>query len=245
MRRKLPTGRLTPVTGAPLRLLVDYENADDFLGDYVENLSSLEGVVQTERVVDAGTQVQLGVSFPGLIEPIVVDAVVRSSATDDAATWTSVQLLPSAGPRLAAIVARIRAGDRRVIVPVVRVLLAEDNAHICDLVKTGLAAATRRELRDIAFGFEVALDGGTALELLKHRTFDAAIVDIYLPVLEGGALIRQIRTTLGLPGMPVIAISAGGDAARTVAMRAGASTFLDKPIRLRSIVDALRKLLPV
>ena len=43
MRRKLPTGRITPVTGAPVRLLVDYDNAADFLEDYTENLYVSEG----------------------------------------------------------------------------------------------------------------------------------------------------------------------------------------------------------
>lgn len=244
MRRKGPTGRLTPVAGAPVRLLVDYENAADFLDDYTENLVRLEGVVQTERVVEPGTQVQLGLTFPGLIEPIVLDGVVGPESEADS-TWTHVQLLPSATVRLAAIVERIRANDRRVVVPILRVLIAEDNTHICELVKSGLTTATRRELRDIAFGFDTALDGAAALELLRHTKFDAAIIDIYLPVLDGAALIRQIRTTLGMPRMPVIALSGGGDAARNAALRAGASTFLDKPIRLRSVVETLRQLIAV
>jgi CheY-like chemotaxis protein len=225
-------------------LHVEYENAADFLDDYAEHLVRLEVVVQMERVVPAGTQIQLGLTFPGLIEPLVLDAVVRSTAEVES-SWTHVQLLASATPRLAAIVERIRAGDRRVIVPVVRVLIAEDNTHVCELVKSGLTTATRRELNDVAFAFETALDGGTALELLKRNTFDAAIIDVYLPVLDGGELIRQIRTTLGLTRMPVIAMSGGGDAAFRVAQRAGASTFLDKPIRLRSFVETLRQLIPV
>jgi CheY-like chemotaxis protein len=235
---------MAPVSGPPVRLVVDYENAADFLDDYAEHLIHLEGFVQTERLVPAGTQVQLGLTFPGLIEPIVVDGVVAAQA-DPESTWTHVQLLASATARLATIVERIHARDRRVVVPVARVLIAEDNAHICELVKNGLTTATRRELRDMAFEFNTALDGGAALELLKHEQFDAAIVDIYLPVLDGGALIRQIRTTLGLPRMPVIALSGGGEAARNAALRAGASTFLDKPIRLRSIVETLRQLITV
>jgi CheY-like chemotaxis protein len=241
VRRKLPTGRLTPAPGSPVRLVVDYENAADFLDDYAENLSRLVGVVQTERDVPAGTQVQLGLMFPGLVEPIVLEGVVRPS-TDEGSTWTHVELLASSTPRLASIVDRIRANDRRVVVPVMRVLIAEDNTHVCELVKTGLTTATRRELRDIAFDFDTALDGGTALELLRHNKFDAAIVDIYLPVLDGAGLIRHIRTTLDLPNMPVIALSGGGAAARNAALRAGASTFLEKPIRLRSIVETLRQL---
>ena len=243
MRRKLPTGRINPVAGVPLRLFVDYENAEDFLTDHEENLSRLEGFVQTERVVPAGTQVQLGLVFPGLVEPIVVDGLVTARAEGEA--WTHVQLLPIATARLEAIVERIRANDRRVVVPVVRVLIAEDNVHVCELVKSGLTTATRRDLRDFAFGFETAPDGARALELLKQHEFDAVLVDVYLPVLDGPRLIRQMRTTLGLLHMPVIAVSGGGDAARDAALRAGASTFLDKPIRLRNVIETLRQLVKV
>ena len=227
-----------------MQLVVEYENTTDFFDDYTENLTRLECVVFTERVVPAGTQVHLGLTFPGLVEPIVLEGVVRP-VQDEGSTSTHVELAASSTPRLAAIVGRIRANDRRVIVPVVHVLIAEDNTHVCELVKTGLTTATRRELRDIAFTFDTALDGGTALELLKRRPFDAAIVDIYLPVLDGVGLIRQIRTTLGLTSMPVIALSGGGDAARNAALRAGATTFLDKPIRLRSIVETLRQMIAV
>jgi CheY-like chemotaxis protein len=242
--RKLPTGRVTPITGEPVRLFVDYDNAADFLDDYAANLVHLTGVVQTERVVPTATQVQLCLMFPGLIEPIVLDGVVQPQP-DPEPKWTFVRLLDSATPRLKAIVDRIHAGDRRVVVPVFHVLLAEDNPHVCELVKTGLMTATRRELRDIAFAFDTAADGATALQLLKHNRFDAMIVDVYLPVLDGATLIRQVRTALGLAKMPVIALSGGGDPARHAAMRAGASSFLDKPIRLRSIIETLRGLLEV
>ncbi|HEY5927631.1 MAG TPA: response regulator, partial [Kofleriaceae bacterium] len=150
--------------------------------------------------------------------------------------------LDSAAARLATMVERIRARDRRVVVPVVRVLIAEDNAHVSELVKNGLTAAARREMRGLAFCFDIALDGAAALELLKCKPFDAAIVDVYLPVLDGAGLIRQMRGPLGLAHMPVIGLSGGGEAARNAALRAGATDFLDKPIQLRRILDMLRRL---
>jgi CheY-like chemotaxis protein len=42
--------------------------------------------------------------------------------------------------------------------------------------------------------------------------------------------------------MPVVAVSAGGAAAREAAMAAGADFFLDKPMRLADIVDTIRRL---
>jgi CheY-like chemotaxis protein len=174
----------------------------------------------------------------------MLDGVVGAADSLDS-TSTRVELLPSGSLRLGEIIERIRANDPRVVARFVRVLIAEDNTHVSELVKTGLATATRRELRDVTFGFDTAADGAAALELLRRQPFDAAIIDIYLPVLDGAAVIRHIRTTLGQPAMPVIALSGGGEDAREIGLRAGASTFLEKPVRLRSILETLRQLIEV
>ena len=81
--------------------------------------------------------------------------------------------------------------------------------------------------------------------MLKTRSFDAAIVDVYLPVLDGASLIQQARTNLGLTNLPIITMSAGGADARSAALKAGASVFLEKPVRLREVVATMRQLLSV
>jgi FixJ family two-component response regulator len=43
--------------------------------------------------------------------------------------------------------------------------------------------------------------------------------------------------------LPIIAVSAGGDAARRSALAAGANIFLDKPMRLRQVIDTIQKLI--
>src|SRR5262245_36804241 len=103
MRRKLPTGKLTTLDAAasiePVRLIVEYEGADDFLVDWAESLSRGRGVVQTSRVLDPGSPLELGISFPGLVEPLVVDALVRAAGdgTNTQAQWVEVELLDTAG----------------------------------------------------------------------------------------------------------------------------------------------------
>jgi CheY-like chemotaxis protein len=89
-----------------------------------------------------------------------------------------------------------------------------------------------------------AEDGRQEIEVLRARKFDAVIVDIYLPVLDGTRVIHATRTELGLHQLPIIAVSAGGDAARRAALNAGANIFLDKPMRLRQVIDTIQKLLP-
>lgn len=250
MRRKPPTGKLAAAereqsSRSPVRLIVEYADIDDFLTDYADTLRQGRGQIQTERALEPGTPVQLGLTFPGLVEPLVVDATVQSlgDLPDGEEPCVEVQLVDSSASRLATLVPRIQDRDRRVVLPVLNVLIVEDNRHIAELVKNGLAASARRELRDFMFTFEIAEHGAAALGLLEHQRFDVAIVEVYLPVLDGASLIRQMRTTLGLASLPIITMSAGRDAARAAALRAGASVFLDKPVQLRHLIEAMRKLI--
>lgn len=224
-----------------LRLIVDYESADDFLTDYEQNLTANTAFIETTRTVVVGTIIEIGLAFPGLIQPIVLDALVQNAH----AGGLTIALLGGSPAKLKAIVDRVREKDPKVVSPVVNVLIVEDNKHVCDLVRQGLAGSARREMRDVTFTFATAEDGAAALELLKTRSFDAAIVDVYLPVLDGASLIQQARTSLGLTKLPIITMSAGGDGARTAALKAGATVFLDKPVRLREVVATMRQLLSV
>ena len=60
----------------PVTLFVEYEGADDLLGDYAENLSSGGTFVATNRELPIGTRVNLVLSFPGLLEPISIEGTV-------------------------------------------------------------------------------------------------------------------------------------------------------------------------
>lgn len=224
-----------------LRLIVDYESADDFLADYEQNLTANTAFIETTRAVVVGTIIEIGLAFPGLIQPIVLDALVQNAH----AGGLTIALLGGSPAKLKATADRVREKDPKVVSPVVNVLIVEDNKHVCDLVRQGLAGSARREMRDVTFTFATAEDGAAALELLKTRTFDAAIVDVYLPVLDGASLIQQARTSLGLTKLPIITMSAGGDGARNAALKAGATVFLDKPVRLREVVATMRQLLSV
>src|SRR3982751_5870303 len=61
----------------PVALFVEYEGADDLVGDYTENLSSGGTFVATNRTLPIGTQIKLVLSFPGLLEPIAIEGTVR------------------------------------------------------------------------------------------------------------------------------------------------------------------------
>jgi uncharacterized protein (TIGR02266 family) len=228
----------------PVTLFVEYEGADDFLGDYTENLSSGGTFVATNRELPVGTQVQLVLGFPGLIEPIAVAGTVRWTRGEPEGAGAGIEFEPGpAREQLAAIIAKIRERDPKTVSRLLRVLVVEDNRHVATLIQDGLKGSARRDFHGgVSFDFRSAEDGRQAIELLRAEKFDALIVDIYLPVVDGARVIATARTELGLTQLPIIAVSAGGDSARRSALQAGANIFIDKPMRLRQVIDTIQKL---
>jgi uncharacterized protein (TIGR02266 family) len=229
-------------------LFVEYEGADDLVGDFTENLSSGGTFVSTNRQLPLDTRVQLVLSFPGLLEPIAIEGIVRWTRADGQEggdAGAGIEFAPGPGrDALEAIVDRIRNRDPKTVSRLFRVLVVEDNRHVAQLIEEGLRGSTRRDFGGgVSFVFRNAEDGRAAVEILRRETFDALIVDVYLPILDGPKVIAQARTELGLTAIPIIAISAGGDAARRSALDAGANIFLDKPMRLRQVIDTIQKLL--
>ena len=227
---------------AGVTLLVEYEGAEEFLVDYTDNLSTGGTFVATARELPVGSAVRLALSFPGLVESITIDGVVRWGRAGDE-PGVGIEFLATEGQRrLATLSERIRARDPRVVARVVRVLVVEDNPHVAAFIGEGLAGSSRRSA-DVSFAVRTATNGKDALALLEQERFDALIIDVYLPVIDGAHVIEQLRQRLGLRDLPVIAVSAGGEAARTAALAAGANIFIDKPMRLRQVIDTMRTLL--
>jgi uncharacterized protein (TIGR02266 family) len=238
----------------PVTLFVEYEGADDLVGDYTENLSTGGTFVATNRELPIGTQIQLVLSFPGLLEPIAIQGTVRwnrGNASNQGViqpgeeAGAGIEFAPGpARDALAQVVNRIRTRDPKTVSRLFRVLVVEDNKHVAQLIHDGLKGSARREFGGgVTFAVRNAEDGRQAVEMLRREAFDALIVDVYLPVIDGARVIQTARTELGLADLPIIAVSAGGDSARKSALDAGANIFLDKPMRLRQVIDTIQKLL--
>jgi CheY-like chemotaxis protein len=91
----------------------------------------------------------------------------------------------------------------------------------------------------------IAPDGHHALRMLAEGAYSLVLTDLYMPVLDGFALVERIRQQPGLAGMPIVAISAGGPEARERALALGADAFLRKPVRFVEVLDAVKRLLPL
>jgi len=228
-------------------LFVEYDGADDLVGDFTENLSSGGTFVATNRDLPIGTRIQLVLSFPGLLEPISIEGHVRwkrHEAGDEGDAGAGIEFAPGpARDALVGIIERVRTRDPKMMSRLFRVLVVEDNKHVAQLITEGLRGSSRRDFGGVSFVFRAVEDGRAALDMLRSEKFDALIIDVYLPIMDGPRVIREARTELGLVELPIIAVSAGGDAARRAALEAGANLFLDKPMRLRQVIDTMQRLL--
>src|ERR1700733_15299565 len=79
-------------------VFVQYEVADDLIGDFTDNLSSGGAFVPTNRALPVGTQVQLVLSFPGLLEPIAIEGTVRWTRGESAVGDPGAGIEFAAGP---------------------------------------------------------------------------------------------------------------------------------------------------
>jgi uncharacterized protein (TIGR02266 family) len=229
---------------APITLRVEYDGADDLVGDYTDNLSHGGTFVATNRTLPLGTEIRLVMSFRGLLAPITIDGVVRW-ARQDGEPGVGIEFAD--GPerdRLEALVEKIRLRDPRTVSRVLKVLVVEDNTHVADLIRDGLRGSSKRNFEDsMQFDFRTAPNGREAIVLLRRESFDLAIIDVYLPIVDGAQVIATARKELELTSLPIIAVSAGGESARRQALEAGADMFLEKPMRLRQVIETMRQLM--
>lgn len=232
----------------PIVLVVDYEGVDDLVGDYAENLSTGGTFVRTDRELALGTRVQLVLSFPGLVQPIRLDGVVRWArppSRADGEPGVAIQFTNMEGDARAAleqVIAAIKRRDPDYVGTLLRVLVAEDNPHLVRLIREGLPRSASEFGERVVFEVCDSPSGREALAMCREQRFHAAIIDMYLPELDGASVIRELRSDPGLRDLPILAVSAGGPRARQAALDAGADLFLGKPMRLSQVVESLRRL---
>jgi len=94
-------------------------------------------------------------------------------------------------------------------------------------------------LTDLGHHVETAIDGPSALELVRRRHFDVALLDLKMPGMNGLELYRAIRKLRADTVALIVTAYAGGDTAEE-ALAAGAWKVLAKPVefpRLLKLVD--------
>jgi two-component system chemotaxis response regulator CheY len=113
-----------------------------------------------------------------------------------------------------------------------KVLVVDDNA-----VNRKLAAAL---LKRRGFHVQEADSGAIALAILGQVSFDAVLLDISMPVMDGKEVCRIIRNTPALAGLRVVAYTAHAmESERQSIMEAGFDELLVKPISGQDLLRVL------
>jgi two-component system OmpR family response regulator len=116
----------------------------------------------------------------------------------------------------------------------VRVLLVEDDATIAEFVEKGL--------REAGFAVDRAADGKAGLQKALSESYDAAIVDVMLPQMDGLALIDTLRAK-GVR-MPVLILSAKRSVDdRVRGLQAGGDDYLTKPFAFAELLARVQALI--
>lgn len=90
----------------------------------------------------------------------------------------------------------------------------------------------------------LARDGREALEALRDdpNAFDAVLMDLQMPEMDGMEATRRIRSELGMVDLPIIAVTAGALAEeRQRALDAGMNGFVTKPLDPERLVRTVRE----
>lgn len=118
-----------------------------------------------------------------------------------------------------------------------RILMVEDNALNQEIARTLLA--------NLGIPLEVCDGGEAALQRLRDNTYDAILMDLHMPEMDGFEATRRIRENHG-SDIPIIALSAAvmeDDIAQ--AKGAGMDDHVAKPIDLAQLIATLYRWLPM
>jgi two-component system response regulator MprA len=99
-----------------------------------------------------------------------------------------------------------------------------------------------RALRTNGFDVQLAHDGVEALTKIEEAPFDAVVLDVLMPGLDGLAVCRFLRA--GGNKVPILMLTArDAVASRVAGLEAGADDYLIKPFALEELLARLRALL--
>ena len=114
-----------------------------------------------------------------------------------------------------------------------RVLVVEDESNIATLLQD--------DLQIEGYEVDVARDGESALEMVKHQNFDLILLDIMLPGKDGYDVCRQLRRHE--ISTPIIMLTAKGqEAEKVLGLELGADDYITKPfspLELRARIKAV------
>ncbi len=116
------------------------------------------------------------------------------------------------------------------------ILTVDDSASMRQMVKMTLAGA--------GYAVVEANDGADGLSKARATPVDMVVTDLNMPVMNGLALIRELRKLPNYKGIPIIFLTTESDAAmKQEARAAGATGWITKPFQREQLVSIAKKVL--
>jgi len=118
-----------------------------------------------------------------------------------------------------------------------KLLTVDDSPSVRKLVEFSLKAK----------GFQVssAGNGMEAMKLMSNEQFDAIVLDINMPLMNGLEFLQQIRSKEAYASIPVIMLTTEGqDEDKDKAISLGATAYIVKPFKPTQLLSLLEKILP-
>ncbi|MES2583437.1 MAG: response regulator [Pseudomonadota bacterium] len=167
------------------------------------------------------TQQEQGLLSGFLVKPVTALMLLEASQSPLTTTDTTRQASRSSKRQLAGM----------------RILVVDDNA-------------INQQVAEELLGFEgalvsIAADGKQGAHAVASATvpFDAVLMDVQMPVMDGYAATRVIRQELGLAALPIIGLTANAmPADRESCLRAGMDEHVGKPFDMAHLVPLLIRL---
>src|SRR5579863_10451141 len=114
-----------------------------------------------------------------------------------------------------------------------RLLIIDDDARLAAMVSDYLAAA--------GFAVDRRLTGRDGLAAIERTTYDAVILDVMLPDIDGFEVCRMIRARAQTP---ILMLTARGEEMdRVVGLEIGADDYVSKPFSPRELQARIRAIL--
>jgi CheY-like chemotaxis protein len=115
-----------------------------------------------------------------------------------------------------------------------RILVVDDDAAIRDLLTAVLGGEAEHDVI-------VAENGCDALDRLRETTVDAVVCDVNMPVMDGIALVRELRDHADTRTLPVLLISTIEPEALDPALEV--DMLLTKPFEISTLLASVRHVL--
>jgi two-component system OmpR family response regulator len=115
-----------------------------------------------------------------------------------------------------------------------RLLLVEDDAKTASFIRKGL--------KESGYAVDHVSDGESGLHMALSEAYDAGIIDVMLPKLDGLALVRELRRKSNK--LPLIILSARGSTDdRVKGLQTGSDDYLTKPFAFSELLARIQALL--